>query len=114
MVCHVGKAEDRSSLIQATLNTFGGLDVLGRQLNPLNETQTDIFFFCHFIKLNLQGEIISRFIIDVFNCLLFYELNNNFSFECRGKSLLWPYSGLSRGHVGQDFRDQRKDSILAL
>jgi hypothetical protein len=29
MVCHVGKEEDRRSLIQATLDRFGGLDVLG-------------------------------------------------------------------------------------
>jgi hypothetical protein len=29
MVCHVGKPEDRTSLINATLEKFGGLDVLG-------------------------------------------------------------------------------------
>jgi len=33
MVCHVGKAEDRSNLIQATLDSFGGLDVLGDLLD---------------------------------------------------------------------------------
>jgi hypothetical protein len=120
MVCHVGKPEDRTSLINATLEKFGGLDVLGeRNFHILT------FFLVYFrqAKFKLPYLKFCRFNmcvhpwnwLPVAFCIQYCTTDMlSLSVQCRGESLLWPHTRLSWEHLGQNLRDQCQNCLSAL
>ena len=57
MVCHVGKAEDRQRLVQHTVDSFGGIDILvsnagtNPTFGPILNVSDYGFFFISVLKL---------------------------------------------------------------